>query len=279
MSVGSSPPQTPPRMSPDGKWVWDGRQWQPVPVVLGDLAGVAPVAAAVAAPAPAPVGVAYAPAQVQGSAIPYAVPTAEEADVPLWVEKPRPGISMYLFAAAALVVLIMAMMALNSLNIVRMPWESDAQIQARATPTPTTTLTTRSDYARADRFLNVTLSPEVTALNQTLPALTQACSGTLSVSCQQSITASDLQLKKVIAVIDRGDFPPCIAAEVGKVRADFAGMDDGLQLALKGFADNKLAELNQGLARFGAAGPALSADTKALDLAFHSQCSTLRTGP
>jgi hypothetical protein len=37
--------------------------------------------------------------------------------------------------------------------------------------------------------------------------------------------------------------------------------------------------VNQGLARFGAAGPLLSADAKALDQAFHSQCSTDRTGP
>jgi hypothetical protein len=213
--------------------------------------------------------------------IPYEVPGAQggETEVPLWVEKPRQGISVYLFAAAALVVLIMAMMALNSLNLVRMPWESEAQIQARATPTPTPQLAMRSDYARADRFLNGNLSPAVTALNQTLPALAQACNGTLSASCQQAITASDLQVKKVLAVIDRGDFPPCIASGVGKVRADFAAMDDGLQLALKGFADNKIAGVNQGLARFGAAGPLLSADAKALDQAFHSQCSTDRTGP
>ena len=277
MTVGSSPPQTPPQLSPDGRWVWDGHQWQPVPVVVGDVAGVVTVAAV--APARAPVAVAYTPSQVQAPVIPYAVPAAEESAVPLWVEKPRQGISMYLFAAAALIVLIMAMMALNSLNIVRMPWESDGQTQARPTPTPTPLLAMRSDYARADRFLNGSLSPAVTALNQTLPNLAQSCNGTLSNSCQQSITASDQQLKKVLAVIDRGDFPPCIAPGVSKIRADFAAMDDGLQLALKGFADNKVSGASQGLARFGAAGPALSADAKALDQAFHSQCSTDRTGP
>jgi len=280
MSVGSSPPQTPPQLSPDGRWVWDGQKWQPVPVVVGDLAGVSPVAAPVVVAhlaTPAPVAVAYAPPQVQAPVLPYAVPTAEASEVPLWVEKPRQGISMYLFAGAALVVLIMAMMALNSLHLVRLPWEKESYIPPAATPVAPMAI--RSDYARADRFINVNLAPAVTAFNQTLPALAQSCTGTLSAGCQQSITASDQQLKKVLAVIDRGAFPPCIAPGVSKVRADFAAMDDGLQLALKGFEDNKIAGVSQGLAKFGAAGPALSADAKALDLALHSQCSPDRTGP
>jgi hypothetical protein len=250
--------------------------------VVGDVAGVSPVAApapAVAAhvPAPAPVAVAYTPPQVQAPVLPYSVPTDEASEVPLWVEKPRQGISMYLFAGAALVVLIMAMMALNSLHLVRLPWEKESYIPLAATPVAPMAI--RSDYARADRFLNVNLAPAVTALNQTLPALAQSCTGTMSAGCQQSITASDQQVKKVLAVIDRGAFPLCIAPGVSKVRADFAAMDDGLQLALKGFEDNKIAGVSQGLAKFGAAGPALSADAKALDLALHAQCSPDRTGP
>jgi hypothetical protein len=211
--------------------------------------------------------------------IPYAVPAAEETDVPLWAEKPRQGISIYLFAAAALVVLVMAMMALNSLNIVRMPWESDGQIKAKPTATPTPLLASRSDYARADMYLNLTVSPSIAALNQTLPVLGQTCNGTLSNSCRDSITASDQQVKKVLAVIDKGGIPPCIAPGMTKLRADFAGMDDALQLALKGFTDNKTSTLGQGLTRFSSLGPALSADAKALDLALHSQCSTDPTGP
>ena len=120
MSVGSSPPQTPPQLSPDGRWVWDGHQWQPVAVVVGDVAGVVPVA--IAAPAPAPAVV------VQYSPPVYVAPPPEETVVPLWQEAPRQGISIYLFAAAALAVLVMAMMALNSMNIVRLPWQSDGVV-------------------------------------------------------------------------------------------------------------------------------------------------------
>lgn len=279
MSIGSSPPQTPPQLSPDGRWVWDGHQWQPVPVVVGDMAGFVPVVAEAAAPARAAVVTQYSPPQVQAPAIPYAVPTAEESAVPLWEEPRQQGISIYLFGAAALVVLIMAMMGLNSLNIVRLPWQSDGQTQVRATPTPLPPLATRSDYARADRFLNFSLSPAVVALNKTLPAIGQTCIGVLTNSCLNSVTASDQQLKKVLAVIDGADIAPCIAPGASKIRVDFAQMDDGLQLAVKGFQDQNKSEVGQGLTRFASVGTPLQADAKALDQALKTQCSTDPTGP
>lgn len=275
MSIGSSPPQTPPQLSPDGRWVWDGQKWQPVPVMVGDLAGVVPVAAAAPVPAPAP---APARAPVVHSPPKYVAPPPEEPVVPLWQEPPRQGISMYLFVAAGAVVLIMAMMALNSLQIYRFPWQSDAQSPARPTATPTPPLTERTDYALADRFLNFSLTPAVAAFNLTLPAIGQSCNGTLTGSCLNAINATDQQVTKVLTVIDRGEIPPCIAPGMSKIRADFATMDAGLQLAIKGFKDDSKPEVTQGLARYGSAGPALQADGKAVDLALKT-CSTDRTGP
>ncbi|HEV2013967.1 MAG TPA: hypothetical protein VGR77_08820 [Candidatus Dormibacteraeota bacterium] len=184
-----------------------------------------------------------------------------------------------MFVAAAVVVLIMAMMALNSLQIYRLPWQSDGQSQVRPTATPTPLLTERTEFARADRFLNFSLSPAVAALNLTLPAIGQSCNGTMSNSCRDSITATDQQVTKVLAVIDRGEIPPCIAPGVKKIRADFATMDTGLQLALKGFKDDSKAEVAQGLAGFGSAGAPLQADAKAVDQALKTQCSTEKTGP
>jgi hypothetical protein len=186
---------------------------------------------------------------------------------------------MYLFVAAAAVVLIMAMMALNSLQIYRFPWQSDGQSQARpTTAAPTPLLTERTDYALANRFLNFSLGPAVAALNLSLPAIGQSCSGTLTDSCLNAITATDQQVTKVLAVIDRGEIPPCIGPGMSKIRADFATMDAGLQLAIKGFKDESKTEVAQGLARYASAGPALQADGKAVDLALKT-CSTDRTGP
>src|SRR3981081_4178132 len=107
MSIGASPPQTPPQLSPDGRWVWDGQKWQPVPVVVGDLAGVVPVLAAAAPPAPAPVPTPV-PVVMPYSPPKYVAPKPEESALPLWREAPRQGITLYLFVGAALVVLIMA---------------------------------------------------------------------------------------------------------------------------------------------------------------------------
>jgi hypothetical protein len=284
MSIGSSPPQQPPQLSPDGRWIWDGHQWQPIPVVAGDLAGVVLVPAAAAAPAPAPAP-SPAPAPAPASAVvsyspPQNVaPPPEETAAPLWQEPPRQGISLYLFVAAALVVLVMAMMALSSLQIVRLPWQSDGQTPVKVAVTPPPQLPTRSEYARAERFQNFTLSPALAALNEPFTAVYQTCS-TLSNSCHDAATASDEQVKKVVAVIDRADIPPCIAAEAGKMRTDFVQMDEALQLALKGYAANKYSEASPGIQRFGTlSSRVLSADAKALDQALKAQCNTDPTGP
>jgi hypothetical protein len=283
MSVGSGPPANPPQLSPDGRWIWDGQKWQPVPVVVGDVAGVARVAAAAAAPAPTPVAVAYAPPQVQAPVIPYAVPAAEVNEAPLWQE-PAPkggiqGLSLLLFAGAAVVVLIMAMMALNAMQIIQMPWQSDREAPVKVTASPTPQLPVRSEYARADRFVNTNLSPAVADLSKTLPAVLQSCNGTLTTSCQTAIVTSAALVKKVLLVIDRGDIPPCIAPGMTRIRADFAQIDDGLQIALKGYTDNVRSEVIRGLNRFVAADPAMQADAKATDLAMKTQCSTEPTGP
>jgi hypothetical protein len=80
-------------------------------------------------------------------------------------------------------------------------------------------------------------------------------------------------------VIDHGAIPPCIATSTSKLRTDLAGMEAGLQLALKGYQDNLAAEVTQGLNRFGSGGPALQADATALDQAQKTQCSTQQVGP
>ena len=278
MSVGSSPPQNPPQLSPDGRWVWDGQKWQPVPVVVGDLAGVVPVLAAAAPPAPAPVPTPVA-VVMPYSPPKYVAPKPEESALPLWREAPRQGITLYLFVGAALVVLIMAMMAVNSLNLVRFPWQSAEQTQVRPTPSPTQPITVRSDYARAERFLNGSFAPVVAGLNEALPTVYQTCNGTMTISCRDGLTASDQQLKKILALIDRADIPTCIAPGVSKLRKDFATMDDAAQLALKGYADNKATIFSQNLYRFGTAGGAYVADAKGVDQELKTQCSPDRTGP
>lgn len=278
MSVSASPPSTPPQLSPDGRWVWDGRQWQPVPVVLGDVAGVVPATAPAPAPAPAAV---YPSAQAQTPAVPYAVPGPSE--VPLWEEQPAPsglgGKSMYLFGAAAFVVLIMAMMALNSLNIVRMPWQSDGQMPSRPVVTPTPPLPARTDYARAESFLNYSLAPVLVTFGENVTTHSQQCTGAMTVSCNDALITTDNQMVKVLAVIDHGNIPPCIAGPVARMRIDLANMQGALRLAITGFKENKAATVRAGLSQFGSQGAAFQTDAKAADQALKTVCNTQLAGP
>jgi hypothetical protein len=230
-------------------------------------------------PAPAKGGVQYTPPQVQAPVVPYAVPTTEESATPLWVEKPRQGISMYLFAGAAVVVLIMAMMALNSLNIVRMPWQSsDEQTQAGPTPSPMPSLTSRSEYARAERLVKSTLTPAMAELKEPFSQVLTVCYD-INTTCRDSVTTSDQRLKKVIAVIDRSDIPPCMALRVGYLRTDLVQMDAALQLVLKGIADNQKSVAAEGMSHFSSLTPVLSTDATAVIQAANTQCSTDTTGP
>ena len=279
MSIGASPPQQPPQLSPDGRWVWDGRQWQPVPVVVGDVAGVIPVKTAIAAGPAVAVAVPYSPPVIQAPAKAFTAPAAEEI-TPLWEQPARSGVSLYLYVVAGAIVLVMLMIVLNSLNFIQLPWPgSGASSDSRPAVTPTPQLVVRSDYARADNFLNYSLAPALVTFNQTLPALTQLCNGTLSNSCLDSIRATDKQLNHVLSVIDHGNIPPCIAAGMSKLRIDLSGMESGLTLALSGFQENKKNLVAEGLNRFGSLGQAVVADAKSVDQAQKTQCSSQQVGP
>jgi hypothetical protein len=277
VSIGASPPQQPPQLSPDGKWVWDGRQWQPVPVVIGDVAGVMPVRTAVAASPAVAVAIPYSPPVMQ--AHPIFVPPAAEEVAPLWEQPARSGVSLYLYVVAGAVVLVMLMIVLNSLNFIQLPWPgTGATSDSRPAVTPIPQLLVRSESAQADNFLMYSLTPALVAVNQTLPALTLSCNGTLSNSCLDAIKATDKQLKHVLSVIDHGNIPPCIATGMTKLRIDFSGMDSGLTLALSGFQENKKNLVADGLNRFGSLGQAVAADAKSVDQA-KTQCSTQLVGP
>src|SRR5258708_39084008 len=52
MSIAEGRAVLPPQVSPDGKWIWDGHEWQPLPEVIWEPAAeaVIPQAVPVAAP-------------------------------------------------------------------------------------------------------------------------------------------------------------------------------------------------------------------------------------
>jgi len=110
-----------------------------------------------------------------------------------------------------------------------------------------------------------------------LPMLT--CNGTMSNSCFDAINAADPPLKKVLAVIDHGTIPLCIAAPMKVLRSDFANMEAAVQLALKGYRDNQRGEVATGVSQFQKNNQALGPDVGAVVKAQNALCSPDPEGP
>src|SRR5579872_2771299 len=117
-------------LSPDGKWVWDGTEWKPIPqrealfpswqsIAVDPAAPVAPAAQ----PAGAPVQVA-APVALSAPALtqpvdpglayaPYGLSMPESA--PPWRSVPKPtGMNMYYYLIAGVVGIVIILVVLNS---------------------------------------------------------------------------------------------------------------------------------------------------------------------
>jgi hypothetical protein len=263
VSIDSSPPAQPPQLSPDGKWVWDGAQWRPVVTAEPVHAGVFPAFSGINVDAPDPAAQFSAPAaqfaapadapvqyQPPAPAVDYSYQRADEPVVPLWQQTKSTGINMFLYPIAGVAVLVMAMMVLNSIGFIRLPWvgasSSPASTRTAASPTPDWS---GPDSAFADRFLNGTLTPAVVALEKTVPALDAHCDA-LSNNCFDALSATQQQVKNVIAVIKQGNFPNCVAPSVSQVLAGLVAMDKQLQVALTAFQDNSGDELATGVYRF-----------------------------
>jgi hypothetical protein len=270
VSVDAGPPIPPPQLSPDGKWVWDGNQWQPIadssePVHRGvfaawnsiqvepadpvaELAQRAPMQ--VQAPAPMPVKM-TPPMQMEAPQpeIDYSYTVNDPNITPLWLQSTSSGMSRYLYFGAGLVVVVIVLMLLNSLNFVSIPFIGGTDQAAKPSPTPPQD-TSGTDYVRADRFLASELSPPLSALEKTVPALNLHCGSTMTNSCFDAVTSTDEQVKNVVAAIKRGDVPKCIAAPMNKVQNDALEQDRQLAVALSGYQDNKPDELYTGVYRF-----------------------------
>jgi hypothetical protein len=260
----------PPQLSPDGKWIWDGSQWQPLPETTWEPAAEAVIPQAVAVAAPVqPRVVEYTPVEIQPQEASFSYPEAETPVTPLWAEAPRSGLTLYMYAGAAAVVLVMLMIVLSSTNLIQLPWPSGASGSASPTikPAPKT-----SDYARADRFENVYLAPALPSVSHTLPALQSACTGTLSNGCLTALNAARQQMTTLLSTIDNGDAPTCIAAGAQAARFDLQSMADSVDMALNGYQDNSGAEVYKGIYRFAYFGRSLKADPAAIN-AQKARCS------
>jgi hypothetical protein len=285
VSIDAGPPAQPPQLSPDGNWVWDGSQWQPVAGVgaAPAHAGVFKAYDAIVVEPVAPTIEAAPPAVQYEQQYPLPVPAQDysyggsQPDLtPLWQQTKGGGYGRYLYFVAAIALFVMVLIVLNSMSLVSLPFigagskSSPNQVGATASPTPDISGT---DSARADRTLT-SLKPAFTGLDQTVSDLYRICTGLASAACFDALTTTDQQVKKLMTLLTNVDVPSCIRVPMTKMGTDVKGMDAQLQAALKGFQDNNRNEITAGGNAFRSYYQAATADFNAAGLA-QKKCFTV----
>ena len=288
MSPQSGPPAGTPQLSPDHKWIWDGTQWRPIAVHEAAFPEWKTVGAdlPVAQQAPPPQAVAPRSAQAQARGVPapagvvYApVTPAPAQSAPLWRQQRSTGLNKYLYWTAGIVGLLIVaifLSSLGSLGSLSFPWAQAPQARPLASPTPK--LSERSDFARADRFVNQLLAPPMSEMSQDVLLVKQVCYGALTPSCEDAMIAEDNQITTVSAVIQKETIPLCIAAPVSKMQTDLASAHTAIQAGEKAYRDNRTNELGSALAGLRTANAAIQGDSGAMAAAAKT-CDGQVSGP
>jgi hypothetical protein len=236
VSIEASPPIQPPQMSPDKKWFWDGAAWRPIPVHeaafpnwQGVGAGFSPEAAQ--------------PAQAYRIAAP-----APGVAAPRWSQAPRrlplPRAGMFAAAVAGLVAVVALVSVFGTLALSNRP----AVATPRATATPTPGPADRSASAQA-AFIVKTLTSPMADLKDTTSQTRTSCAAGMTSSCADNLTAIGTQSSAILAMLDRVTTPLCLTTYQARLHTDLTTMNNGTQLALKGFHDNKKSEFSSGLSQ------------------------------
>jgi hypothetical protein len=126
---------------------------------------------------------------------------------------------------------------------------NQASDQAAAAASPTPLL---SDYERADRFLNIDLTPAFAALVAPLQNVEKDCSPkTMVPACKPDLIATNQAMIGGDDALSRQrDIPACIAREVNQFKYDWQGMEQGVSLAISGYNDNSYDLYLQGMVKF-----------------------------
>jgi len=94
------------------------------------------------------------------------------------------------------------------------------------------------------------LAPAVAGLEKTITPLNLHCYKTLVNNCYDAISVTEPQVKNILAAIQNGDIPKCLAPQMAAVQSSVDQMDKQLQVALSGFQDTSADELYTGMYRF-----------------------------
>ena len=148
---------------------------------------------------------------------------------------------------------------------VRGQFLADQQNQlAQSSPTPLI-----PDFERADRYLNTTLAPALTATVTPLQNINKDCSArTMTAPCKPDLIAlNQAMLGADDALNQQRDIPGCIAAQVNQFKFDWQGMEQGISLAISGYNNNSYDLYLQGIVKFAGLAQYLHPDFDRIDAA------------
>jgi hypothetical protein len=179
------------------------------------------------------------------------VPIPPPSDVqpeqtPAWVGPQPKSSRLWIYLTGLLLIIVIAG---GGLWLRGQILANQAGDQAAAAVAPTPLL---SDYERADRFLNIDLSPAFVALVTPLQNVQKDCSPkTMLPACKPDLIATDrAMITGDDALSQQRDIPICIAREVNQFKDDWQGMEQGVSLAISGYNDNSYDLYLQGMVKF-----------------------------
>ena len=269
-------------LSPDRKWVWDGRQWLPVADPNAPAhQGVFKAFDVATKDLPPPV-VDVRPVPVQ---MPYTVSRpakGKQQPQPLGVlwDRPKTGLNRYLYIAAGGLVAVIALVLVLQYVEIGLPTTSAVQ-SPRPTASPVPALSARSDAARADRYMNGILFPALNNLNDTLTPVARFCHTVMTTVCGAAVPPADRDMKAVLKVMDSttGLVPGCISAGVAGMRRDLGAMDVNLVGASTAFDNNDTNAVRFDLNTYRASLQLLANDEKLTTQTLQPACTSDVTGP
>ena len=178
-------------------------------------------------------------------AAPAAPPEPQPQEVPAWVT-PQPRSSrLWIYLTGLLMIVVIAG---GGVWVRGQIIANQASDQAAAAP-PTPLL---PDNERADRYLNIELSPVFVGLVTPLQNVQKDCSPkTIVPACKPDLIAlNQAMIAGDDALGRQRDIPACIAREVNQLKYDWQTMETGVSLAISGYNDNSYSLYLQGMVRF-----------------------------
>jgi hypothetical protein len=173
-------------------------------------------------------------------------PQPQPKEVPAWVTPQPKSSRLWIYLTGLLLIVVIAGGGIWVRGQILANQASD-QAAAMASPTPLL-----SDYERADRFLNIQLTPAFAALVTPLQNVEKDCSPkTMVPACKPDLIATDqAMITGDDALNQQRDIPTCIAREVNQFKYDWQGMEQGVSLAISGYNNNSYDLYLQGMVKF-----------------------------